>query len=243
MKVYNLHGWDVSIAAARELQLKLAVQVSRQNEVSAPRLLAGVDISVRKTSGTATAAVVVLDYPSLDLVETRVVSGEVSFPYVPGLLSFRELPLTLAALEGLSNTPDLIMVDGQGYAHPRRMGYACHLGLFVDTPTIGCAKSLLCGTHDEPGLEPGDYSEIKDEGEVIGAALRTKAGIRPVYVSIGHKIDLPHAIYWVRQCCRSYRLPETTRMAHLAAGGNLKESSAVAAGYQKGEREVNAGTR
>jgi deoxyribonuclease V len=165
---------------------------------------------------------VVLEYPELGLVETKVVSGKLDFPYIPGLLSFREAPLTLVACERLSVTPDLILVDGQGIAHPRRLGFASHLGLFLDMPTIGCAKSRLCGSHEEPGNEPGNYTEVVDEGETIGVALRTKAGVKPVYVSIGHKVDLQTAIYWVLECCCGYRLPEPTRLAHLAATGRTQ---------------------
>ena len=222
VRVEQLHTWQVSPAQALDLQRRLAAQVSRNNEVTTPRLIAGVDISAGKAGGMATGAVVVLNYPELRLVETRVVSGKLELPYIPGLLSFRESPLTLAACQELTVTPDLILVDGQGIAHPRRMGLASHLGLFLNTPTIGCAKSLLCGQHEEPGTEPGSYAEVVDRGEIIGAALRTKLGVKPVYVSIGHKVDLNTAIYWVMNCCRGYRLPEPTRLAHLAAGGNLK---------------------
>jgi deoxyribonuclease V len=235
VKVNSLHSWQVSTAEALDIQLRLASQVSRSNEVASPRFIAGVDISVNRAQGTATGAVAVLSYPQLRLVETRVVAGKVDFPYVPGLLSFREAPLTLAACEQLSVTPDLILVDGQGIAHPRRMGLASHLGLFLDTPTIGCAKSLLCGSHQTPGEEPGSYAEVVDGSEIIGAALRTKAGTRPIYVSIGHRVDLKNAIYWALECCRGYRLPEPTRLAHLAAGGNLKperDTVATAADYQ-----------
>ncbi len=229
MKVNSWHSWQVSTAEALDIQLGLASQVSRSNEVASPRFIAGVDISVNRAQGTATGAVVVLSYPQLRLVETRVVAGKLDFPYVPGLLSFREAPLTLAACEQLSVTPDLILVDGQGIAHPRRLGLASHLGLFLDTPTIGCAKSLLCGSHQTPGGEPGSYAEVVDGGETIGAALRTKTGTQPIYVSIGHRVDLKNAIYWTLECCRGYRLPEPTRLAHLAAGGNLKpERDAVA---------------
>ncbi len=183
------------------------------------------DISAPKADATARAAVVILEYPELRAVEVKVVSGRLSFPYIPGLLSFRESPLTLTACGELNLSPDLIIVDGQGILHPRRFGLASHLGLLLDTPTIGCAKSLLCGEHQEPGLEPGSYAEVVDKGEVIGAALRTREGTSPVYVSIGHKIDLESAIYWVRRCCRGFRVPEPTRLAHLAAGGNLKEAT------------------
>jgi len=221
MRVKKLHDWQVSIGEALALQRKLAGQVSRTGEVAAPHFIAGVDISVQKAQGLAIGAVVVLNYPELRLVETKVVNGELGFPYIPGLLSFRESPLTLAACEMLAVTPDLILVDGQGIAHPRRMGLASHLGLFLDTPTIGCAKSLLCGSHEMPGVEPGSYAEVVDRGEIIGAALRTRLRVKPIYVSIGHKVDLQTAIYWVMKCCRGYRLPEPTRLAHLAAGGAI----------------------
>lgn len=228
MKVESLHSWQVSIAQALDIQRRLAAQVSRTSEVVTPRFIAGVDISAGKAQGVATGAVVVLQYPELGVVETKVVNSKLNFPYIPGLLSFREAPLTLAACQELTITPDLILVDGQGIAHPRRMGLASHLGLFLNLPTIGCAKSLLCGRHQVPGIEPGSYAEVVDNGETIGVALRTKLGVKPIYVSIGHKIDLQTAIYWVINCCRGYRLPEPTRLAHLAAGGSL----APKAGYQ-----------
>ena len=227
MKVERLHSWQVSTAEALDIQRRLARQVSRSSQVIAPRFIAGVDISAEKAQGMATGAVVVLEYPELELVETQVVQGRPNFPYVPGLLSFRESPLTLAACEKLSITPDLILVDGQGIAHPRRLGLASHLGLLLDTPTIGCAKSLLCGQHEEPAFDAGSYIEVVDKGETIGVALRTRAGVKPIYVSIGHKVDLETAIHWVLECCRGYRLPEPTRLAHLAAGGNLKAERIV----------------
>ena len=235
MKVESLHSWQVSPAQALDIQQKLAAQVSKSSEVTAPRFIAGVDISVGKAGGMAAGAVVVLQYPELRLVETKVAQGKLDFPYIPGLLSFRESPLTLAACQKLTIFPDLILVDGQGIAHPRRMGLASHLGLFLNTPTIGCAKSLLCGTYEAPSEEPGSYAEVVDRGETIGAALRTKLGVKPIFVSIGHKVDLQTAIYWVMKCCRGYRLPEPTRLAHLAAGGNLgRERDIVATeiGYQ-----------
>ena len=216
----RVNGWHLSPTEAIETQRRLAAEVSRQSRGIEPRFIAGVDISVRRGEEIATGSVVVLNYPELKVVETKVARGRLDFPYIPGLLSFRELPLTLAAFEQLSITPDLILVDGQGIAHPRRIGIASHLGLFLDIPTIGCAKSLLCGSHEAPDIEPGSYARIIDKGETIGAALRTKAGVKPVYVSIGHKIDLPTAIDWVLKCCRGYRLPEPTRLAHQAAKGS-----------------------
>ena len=228
MEVASLHGWQVSTAQAREIQIKLAAQVSRVNRLVSPRLIAGVDISINRGTGMGTGAVVVLSYPELELIEARVVNDRIQFPYVPGLLSFREAPLILAACESLTVTPDLIMVDGQGIAHPRRMGIASHLGLFLDIPAIGCAKSRLCGSHEIPGADAGSYADLLDGSEIIGAALRTKAGVKPVYVSIGHEVDLPAAIHWVLACCRGYRLPDPTRLAHLAAGGNLKTAMCAA---------------
>lgn len=235
VRIKDLHSWQVSTAEALDIQLKLAPQVSRTNEVAEPRFIAGLDISVNRERGTASGAAVVLNYPQLELVEAKVVEGRVDFPYVPGLLSFREAPLTLAVCEQLSVTPDLILVDGQGIAHPRRLGLASHLGLFLDVPTIGCAKSRLCGRHRVPAEEAGSYAELVDGDETIGAVLRTRTAVNPIYVSIGHRVDLEAAIYWALECCRGYRLPEPTRLAHLAAGGNLKPagmSTASAADYQ-----------
>jgi deoxyribonuclease V len=234
MEIGRLHGWRVTATEAIKIQNHLAGQVFRTGDVH-PRFIAGVDISVDRASGTGTGAVVVLSYPGLEVVEVEVVTDRIAFPYVPGLLSFREAPLVLAACEKLSVTPDLFLVDGQGIAHPRRMGLASHLGLFWNTPTIGCAKSRLCGVHDEPGNEAGSHAELFDKGEVIGAVLRTRTGVNPVYVSIGHKISLPTAVNWIMACCRGYRLPEPTRLAHQAAGGNLKSTTgtAVTEGYQE----------
>jgi deoxyribonuclease V len=200
----------------------------------APKFIAGADIAVGKVNELAQAAVVVLSYPELRLVAVELAQGRLELPYIPGLLSFRESPLILTACQRLSVIPDLFMIDGQGIAHPRRMGIASHLGLLLDTPTIGCAKSRLCGRNTEPADEFGSYAEVIDRGEVIGVALRTKTGVKPVYVSTGHKISLQNAIYWVLNCCRGYRLPEPTRLAHLAAGGNLKpDAMAQETGYQE----------
>ena len=222
MEAQHLHSWQMTPDQAREIQRELAVMVSKRNEIEAVSLVAGVDISAPDASGLARAAVVVLSYPELMLVEKKVITKEVTFPYVPGLLSFRESPLIIAACEELKATPDLILVDGQGIAHPRRLGLASHLGLLWNKPTIGCAKSRLCGEHNMVPPEPGSYAEITDNHEVIGAALRTKAGVAPLYISIGHKVDLETAISWVLRCCRGQRLPEPTRQAHLAASGNLE---------------------
>jgi deoxyribonuclease V len=218
MEIARRYDWRVTTARAREIQLERAGRICRTGGISDVRLVAGVDVSVNRFKKTGTAAVVVLDYPEMRIAETATVTAPVAFPYVPGLLTFREAPLALAAFEKLVNTPDLVLVDGQGIAHPRRIGLASHLGLCLGLPTIGCAKSRLIGEHGEPGMEAGSYAELRDEGEVIGAVVRTRTGVKPLYVSIGHRIDLPSAIKWTLACCRGYRLPEPTRRAHMAAG-------------------------
>jgi deoxyribonuclease V len=222
MPVQHVHPWKVTTAEARAIQLRLAGLVSSNNEVSRPKLVAGVDISAPRFQGRVRGTVVVLSYPELEVAEIGAVEQTVDFPYVPGLLSFRESPVILAAYEKLRSKPDLVLVDGQGIAHPRRFGIASHLGVLLDVPTIGCAKSLLCGTFGSLGLEAGSAAEIEHEGEVVGMALRTKTSVRPVFVSIGHKVDLAAAVSWVGNCCRGYRLPEPTRLAHQAASGNLR---------------------
>ncbi|MBN1643402.1 MAG: deoxyribonuclease V [Dehalococcoidales bacterium] len=221
VRLRHLHDWGIAISEARDLQNRLASEVCRTGDVIEPCSVAGIDVSVDRYRGWGTAAVVVLGYPGLEMVGVEVVQGSIDFPYVPGLLSFRESPLIIEACERLSVTPDLVFVDGQGIAHPRRFGIAAHLGLLLDIPTIGCAKSRLCGTHRELGIEAGCFEELTDDNETIGVALRTRHGTMPVYVSIGHKIGLEEAIYWVMKCCRGYRLPEPTRLAHQVAGGNL----------------------
>lgn len=227
MRIYNRHRWDVTPGRAREIQKALATEVLRSGDVPDVRLVAGIDVSVRWWEKKGTAAVVVLDYPALDIVETSVVSGDITFPYVPGLLTFREAPLVLEACEKLKATPDVILVDGQGVAHPRRIGLASHLGLCLGVPVIGCAKSRLCGTHEEPGREKGSSAELVDGDETIGIVLRTKTGVKPVYVSVGHMIDLISAVRMVQNCCRGYRLPEPTRLAHQAAGGQLRNTGLI----------------
>ena len=220
-----LYTRPLNTTQAIEIQNDLSDRVIKYDILPDVQHIAGVDMSVRRTSKTAIASVVLLNYPDLEIIDIQTASGNLDFPYIPGLLSFRELPLTMAACEKLSITPDLVIVDGQGIAHPRRFGLASHLGIMLDIPTIGCAKSRLCGSHNEPQNEPGNYSELVDKNEIIGAVLRTKHGVKPVYVSIGHKISLNTAIHWVMCCCRGYRLPQPTRLAHLAAGGNLQMKS------------------
>lgn len=217
MHVRALHRWNLLPAEAIAVQQSLRDQLVTCNELRRVRAVAGVDISTAR--GRAHAAVVVLRFPELEPLEAAEADLPLTFPYIPGLLAFREAPAILAAVQGLHIEPDLFIFDGQGLAHPRRMGIASHVGLILDKPSIGCAKSLLCG-HCEPlGPAVGDYAELMDKGEVIGAAVRTREGTKSVYVSIGHKVDLATAVSYVLRCCRGYRLPETTRWAHRVAGG------------------------
>ena len=207
------HSWTVSTAEAVALQKRLATEVIRVDRLGPVRRVAGVDVGYGKRGGDAQAAVVVLDLADLSAVEATTASCPVEFPYVPGLLSFREGPAAIAAINKLRVRPDLLLCDGQGIAHPRRLGIASHLGLFLDIPSIGVAKSRLVGTHDEPGPHRGDWAPLVDKGEVIGAVLRTRPGTRPIYVSIGHRVGLDTAIAYVMRCTTRFRLPETTRAA------------------------------
>lgn len=221
VKALRLHPWDVSPSEAIAIQRTLADRVVVSRVEREPRLVAGLDISGVGADGRATAAVVVMTYPELETVECRVFHAEAAFPYVPGLLSFREVPVLVPALESLVARPDILLVDGQGIAHPRRFGIACHLGLLFDISTIGCAKSRLIGSFEEPGLAKGSRQMLKDGEDVIGAALRSRDGTKPIFVSVGHKIDLDSALRIVMACARKYRIPEPTRRAHLAAAGRV----------------------
>jgi deoxyribonuclease V len=228
-----LHPWDVTPTEAREIQSRLAPLVVREGSPADVRLVAAADISLRRGNRLARGAVVVLSYPQMELVDESVVEAEPRFPYVPGLLSFRETPILLRAFEGLRSRPDLLLVDGQGCAHPRRFGLACHLGLLLDLPAIGCGKSRLCGEHVQPGATAGSRAPLLDGGEVIGSVLRTRDATSPVFVSVGHRIGLEEAVQWVLRCCRGHRLPEPSRAAHMAAGGHLDawRKTAVVVGH------------
>ncbi len=203
--------WDLTPSEAIALQNHMASFVKRESKVERVATVAGVDTGYKK--GISRAAVVKLNYPSLEPIACAVAERPVSFPYIPGLLSFREGPVIIEAIEKLDNAPDLLIFDGQGIAHPRRLGLASHIGLLVDIPSIGCAKTKLLGQHDEPGPERGNFTFLTDRGEIIGAVVRTRSNVKPVFVSIGHQINLKDSIQFVLSCCRGYRLPETTRQA------------------------------
>jgi len=215
MKFRPLHAWDLVPSTAAALQKELAVRVDVRTPLTNLELIAGADVSYNRFSRMVHAAVVVIRVADGSIVETQGARHETSFPYIPGFLSFREAPALMQAFAQLKSEPDAIMLDGQGIAHPRRFGLACHVGLWLDRPCLGCAKSRLIGTFDEPGETAGSLAPLIDKGEVIGTVVRTKNGIKPLYVSAGHKIDLPGAVRAVLATCRGYRIPEPTRQAHL----------------------------
>jgi deoxyribonuclease V len=206
------HAWDLSVAEARAVQAALARRVERDDRLDTIRAVAGVDVAYGR-GGPLKAAGVVLTFEGLTTLETETVTMDARFPYVPGYLSFREIPAVLALLERLAVRPDLILCDGQGIAHPRRFGLASHLGVVTGLPTIGVAKSRLVGEHGEPGRDRGNWVPLIDKGETIGAVLRTRTGVKPIYVSIGHRVCLETAIRLVLACTPRFRLPETTRAA------------------------------
>lgn len=216
------HQWPTRIDEARAVQEELRDKVEYRDGIGDLNTIAGVDIGIDRRTHRAHAAVAVLAYSDCRLLEQATAHQRIRFPYVPGYLSFREVPPIMAALEELTVLPDLIICDGQGIAHPRRFGLACHLGVLTGIPTIGAAKSRLTGRYSDPGLEKGDWSELVDQGEVVGAVLRTRAHVQPLFVSIGHKVCLSSAIRIVLACCRNYRLPETTRAADRLASGEGK---------------------
>ena len=208
--------WNVSPKEAIALQKELREQVRLVPLKQMPRIIGGCDVSMNRFAKEGFAGFVTLDFATLELIDHAVVKDAIPMPYIPGLLSFREIPMLLKAWKKLETKPDVLLVDGIGIAHPRRLGIASHLGLVLGIPTIGCGKSVLYGTYEEPGFEAGSLSYLHDpkDGAVIGAALRTKRNVKPMFISPGHLITLEDALAVVRACVRSYRLPEPTRLAH-----------------------------
>lgn len=223
MIIKLLHDWNLSPSEAIELQKQLAYEVIEKDDFDSPiKTVAGIDLGYEAKTDTCRAVVVVLSFPDLQLVEKAEVVLPIQFPYVPGLLSFREAPAAIKALEKLQNAPDLILCDGQGIAHPRRFGIACHIGLIANVPTIGVAKSILVGKFENLGETRGSTAPLIYKKQEIGVALRTKDRVQPVYVSLGHKISLTTAVKYVLQCAPKYRLPETTRLADQLASFRKK---------------------
>ncbi|MDA8383022.1 MAG: deoxyribonuclease V [Betaproteobacteria bacterium] len=216
----QIQGEPRTVQEAKAIQERLRERVVREDRLGTVRHVCGLDIGLLRANTLARAAAAVLSFPALQPVECAIAYEPVTFPYIPGLLSFREAPAALAALAKLARKPDLLLYDGQGLAHPRRFGIACHVGLAADIPTIGVAKTRLVGTHGEPPDTRGAWTPLRDGDETIGAVLRTRPGTKPIYVSIGHRISLESAVRYVMACVTRYRLPETTRWSHRLASGH-----------------------
>ncbi|MEK5236186.1 deoxyribonuclease V [Paenibacillus sp. FSL L8-0470] len=207
------HSWILTETEAIILQQKLSLKVIKEDQFAEIRYIAGVDVAYSEQRDLLIAAVVILEASSLDIVESVVVEASVQFPYIPGLFSFRELPPLVKAFKQIKTSPQLVVCDGQGIAHPRRFGLASHLGVLFDIPTIGCGKTRLLGEYEEPNLTRGSISPLQDQGEIIGNVLRTQNNVKPIFVSTGHRISLDTACEWVLHLSPDYRLPETTRQS------------------------------
>jgi deoxyribonuclease V len=231
MEIKRLHSWNLSYSRAIELQKSLAGEVKLTSMRKKPALIAGIDCALSEDGQRIIAAVVVLSTQTaqknlwgaaescgFEIVETTNAVQKLTFPYIPGLLSFREAPACIDAVEKLRTQPDAFIIDGQGIAHPRRLGLAAHLGLWLDKPTIGCAKSRLVGSYEEPPDQKGAFSYLTDGGETIGAVVRTRTDVKPLFISVGHKCTLDDAIKWTLNCTVKYRLPEPTRLADIEVG-------------------------
>ncbi len=217
MRVLELHPWRVSYREAVGIQNSLRERLRLEPLARPLRLVAGADVAYPRLSRRTYAPVVVLALPSLDVVEVTEAACRARFPYIPGLLTFREVPPLLKAFARLRSEPDALLFDGQGLAHPRRFGLACHAGLLLGTPSVGCAKSRLVGTPGPVGPERGALAELSFDGGVVGAAVRTRPGVKPVYVSPGHLVDVPSAVDLVLATTRRFRIPEPLRLAHQAS--------------------------
>lgn len=226
MRYRELHRWDVSPADAARIQTELRERLVLRDDFQEIQVIAGADVSVEKEAAEGYAGVIAYSFPELREIERQSAARKLTFPYIPGLLIFREGPVLLEAFAALECEPDLIIFDGQGLAHQRRLGIASHMGILLDRPTIGCAKSVLVGKYQEPGQEVGAQSPLVDKGEVVGAALRTRTGVQPVFVSQGHRISLKTAIEVVLKCLDGYRIPKPTREADHFVEAVKRERSA-----------------
>lgn len=213
LDLHHSHPWEVSPREAIAIQRDLAARVQSRPLTQSIETIAGIDVSIR--GDLAQTAIVVVRLPDLKVVDQAIWRDRVPFPYISGLLSFREMPVILPAMEKLNVRPDVLMTDSQGYAHPRRFGLACHLGVVLDWPALGVAKTRLIGRHEELGLEKGSEATLHHKGEIIGTVLRTRTNVKPVYVSIGHHITLDEAVDLTLACAPRYKIPEPTRLAHI----------------------------
>lgn len=220
LRITEMHPWDVSSREAVAIQKAMRDKLVLSDCFSSIKHVAGIDVGLDAETNVGRAAIAVLTFPGLECVETVTAEAPLAFPYLPGLLSFREIPVILPALKKLRTIPDVLLCDGQGTAHPRRFGVACHLGLLTDIPAIGVGKTRLTGVYEEPCREKGCWVPLRDKGEVIGAVVRTRTGVKPLFISPGHKISLESSVQLVMQCVGRYRLPETTRYAHRLSQGS-----------------------
>lgn len=217
MQIHPPYPWPQTESEALAIQEKWRSQVKTTPDFSSVNYVAGVDLAYSADDTITKAAIVVLSFPDLQLCDRAIALRPTTFPYIPGFLSFREVPAVLDAWEKLKICPDLLLCDGQGLAHPRRFGLACHLGVLTNIPAIGVAKSRFIGQHDPLEENRGSWQPLIDQGEIVGAVVRSRTGVQPIYVSIGHRLDLTTAIDYVLQCTPKYRLPETTRLADQLA--------------------------
>ncbi len=214
MHVNHIHDWDLNYKEARKLQDELSGKIEEKPIGSEPELIGGLDCAFTKDKKKVIACTVILKFPEMELVEKKHAFGPVKMPYIPGLLSFREAPVCLEALEKIENVPDVFIIDGQGTAHPRKLGLASHIGLFIKVPTIGCAKSRLIGEFEEPGVKKGEFTDLKYKDELVGAVVRTRTDVKPLFISPGNRCNLSDSVNIVLKSAIKYRLPEPSRIAH-----------------------------
>lgn len=224
MRLLKLHNWNVGVRKAIEIQNKFSCYVVQQRLDKPVKIIAGCDVAFDAGMNIACAGVVLLSFPELKFIYKKAIFSKVKFPYIPGFLSFRETPLLLKVFKEIEKNVDLVLVDGYGIAHPRKFGIASHLGLFLDLPAIGCGKTFLLGEYKQPGITLGSYEYLFFKGEIIGAVVRTKTRVKPIFVSVGHKITLDDAVDYTLKSCKGYRLPEPIRQAHLLVNSELKQN-------------------
>jgi deoxyribonuclease V len=243
MRFKRLHPWEVNYQEAVDIQKKLRESLLLKGFVGIPRTIAGADVAYSRRTEQIYACVVVFDFRSMKLLDKASAVDKASFPYIPGLLSFREAPVLLKAFRLLKTAPDVLLFDGQGIAHPRGLGLASHVGLLLDRPSIGCAKEVLVGEYGSVGMEAGSYSYLVYKGRRVGAAVRTRGGVKPVFVSPGHRVDLTSSIRLVLKSCRGYRLPEPLRWAHNLVTQLRQKTSEVILNCHPGPPEAEKGLK
>ncbi len=225
MKILKLHKWNINVKEALDIQRTYSKYVIQKKLDKKIKIVAGCDVAFKKDSNIACAGIILLSFPKLDVIFEKIIFSEVKFPYIPGFLSFRETPVLLKLFKSVPYEIDLIFVDGNGIAHPRKFGIASHLGVILDLPTIGCGKTYLLGEYNEPENQAGSYSMLFYKDEIVGAVVRTKNNVKPIFVSVGHKVCLDDAINYTLKFCKGYRIPEPIRKAHILVNSYLKKGN------------------